>query len=766
MTLTEIDDSDDVCGYTETFHRSYLSLDRSASSLAIAGRKIESCRRKVQWKKEGLRLRQWVFEIASITLASAAVAAMVILLINFDGERVFDGPMVTLNAIISTLSTTSRVCLLAMLASSISQWNWLLFSTNPRRLVDFEYFSAASRGPLGSLKVLLDFRILGGVVVRAGALVTILTIALDPFAQQLVQLKQTIKTETSSVDQASIAKANNYSLGKISWIRPFSTDDDVGDSSSTYDTLGSVLSVQADLGMEIAIKLSYVNDDAGLGQQVAYSCSSADCEFEPFDSLAVCSRCDDITGHLKDRVVQRNESQIAELVQLDPYLNEKKHTEYYLPNGLYLSNPNDGQDLPEQDKVYMAMFGTGNPNRTVAMKKMDTLMWAQSFIKIDANLRDAVSLGSEGIYGADGDDDPGDDGDGQKDDVGNLGSDDDIGSDDDPGFKWPGPKVSAQECALYYCVKQYTAIVRNGTLKENSTTLKSQTRIKGSWQINAEQSSYTENLKMPEYGKDYLAWDPVVGAFSRSPLELGSPGSSMRWSITQAAVYSINVLMKRTFTSCMEGRDKCQPERDWGPPNGYAVDYSGARFDPPIAETLWNSDDPESFFERLARGTSIAIRNGADGKGNAPGKTLFPVTVYKIAWPWIALHCSVTLGALVFLIITIWSTSKAKVPIWKSSELAVFSQVSAVNGVFSGGETYSELEKKAKTVPVVLLENGGGGDDGAPEEHAARGEQVVQGAQGVRDENISFIAKTVSRTTSLTSERRTRRGYETVSPSE
>jgi hypothetical protein len=103
-----------------------------------------------------------MLEIGSITLASGAVAAMVILLINFDGERVFDGPMVTLNAIISTLSTTSRVCLLAMLASSISQWNWLLFSTKLRRLVDFEYFSAASRGPLGSLKVLLDFRILGG----------------------------------------------------------------------------------------------------------------------------------------------------------------------------------------------------------------------------------------------------------------------------------------------------------------------------------------------------------------------------------------------------------------------------------------------------------------------------------------------------------------------------------------------------------------------------------------------------------------------------
>lgn len=517
--------------------------------------------------------------------------------------------------------------------------------------------------------------------------------------------------------------------------------------------------------MDIAIKLSYVDDDAGLRQQVAYTCSSADYEFEPFDSLAVCSRCDDITVNLKERVVQRNQSQIAELVQLQSYPEKMNHTEYYLPNGLYLSNPNTGQDIPDQNRVYMAMFGTGNPNRTVAMTKVDTLIWAQSIIKVDAELRDAVSPASERIYGADGDDGANDnddagDGDHSQKDGG------DLGGDDDPGInKWPGPKVSAQECALYYCVKQYTAVVRNGTLKEDSTTPKSHTRIKSSWQIETKQSSYTKGLQLPEYGKDYLAWDPVIGAFSRTPLELGSPGSPKRWSIAQAAVYSISVLMKRTFTSCMEGRDKCQPEKDWGPPNGYAVDYSGARFEPPIAETLWTSHDPESFFAKLAHGISIAIRNGADGKGNAPGKTLFPVTVYKIAWPWIALHCLVTLGALVFLIITIWSTSKAKLPAWKSSELAVFSQGHAADGVFSGRETYSEMEEKAKAVPVVLLENRSEGRHGALEEHVAR-KQAVQGGQGPPGEDISLIAKTVLRNTSLTSGRQGRGRYETVNSSE
>jgi hypothetical protein len=41
-----------------------------------------------------------------------------------------------------------------------------------------------------------------------------------------VQLRETIRIETSHIDQASIAKADNYSLGKISWMRPFSNTDE------------------------------------------------------------------------------------------------------------------------------------------------------------------------------------------------------------------------------------------------------------------------------------------------------------------------------------------------------------------------------------------------------------------------------------------------------------------------------------------------------------------------------------------------------------
>lgn len=105
---------------------------------------------------------QWRFEIFCVVVAVGTLVAMCAVLYMFDSESAFDGPVVTLNAIISTLSTASRVSLLAMLASAISQWNWLLFSETNRRLLDFEHLAEASRGPLGSVKVLLNSHIVGG----------------------------------------------------------------------------------------------------------------------------------------------------------------------------------------------------------------------------------------------------------------------------------------------------------------------------------------------------------------------------------------------------------------------------------------------------------------------------------------------------------------------------------------------------------------------------------------------------------------------------
>jgi hypothetical protein len=89
---------------------------------------------------------------------------MFALMVHFDGKRTFDGSFISLNTITSILSTGSRASLLTAVSSCISQGNWAAFSTKPRRLYDFEMISESSRGPLGSVQLLLNSRFRGGYV--------------------------------------------------------------------------------------------------------------------------------------------------------------------------------------------------------------------------------------------------------------------------------------------------------------------------------------------------------------------------------------------------------------------------------------------------------------------------------------------------------------------------------------------------------------------------------------------------------------------------
>ncbi|KAF5012927.1 hypothetical protein FDECE_1038 [Fusarium decemcellulare] len=609
-------------------------------------------------------LRQWIFEVAAMTTAIGVLAAMTIILRNFDGEPVFDGRILTLNATTSTLSTTSRVCLLAILASAISQWNWPLFSSSPRRLVDFEYLAAASRGPLGSLKVLLNFHINGGMIVRIGALATILTIALDPFAQQLVQLKEDRKLAQAGPEpQASIAKADKYSRGAHILEEAVNLMPSVavykGDTPAEF---------KWDTWMEYAAQLSYANSRAGFQQQAVYNCPSADCDFKTFEFLAVCSRCHDMSSFLHRRV--RNKSSLI----IDERYNTWHKTEYYLPNGLYLHNRDVKGDDPEMEKrlanVYLTMFGTGDPKRTVAMKKIETLIWAQSIITVDAKYEAKT-------------------------------------------FQWPGPKVTAQECALYYCVMSYTSSVRNATLEENSSEVERYKRIPDSWQIHPAFLPAFEAAKLPEWTKDYLAYDPWLLSMMRFDLALGdAEATSPHWNVSWEAT----------------GGNNCSKEDvgwNWEPPSGVMMivctscfasvqeDYVSV---PEIAFRLWEERNLDSFFTKLAEMMSTAIRNGADDNQNATGTALFNRTVYSVAWPWITLHCIAAVGTLVFLIVTMAPTANKKLPAWKSSELAIFAQAAATQRIFTGDETHDELEKKAKVASVVLLGKGSGDSEGSDEE--------------------------------------------------
>lgn len=96
----------------------------------------------------------WAAETAGILASASLLIALIILLIIYDDKAMFDWKGVTLNAVVSILTTASKAALLYTTSELISQWKWIVFTTTRRPLIDFQRIDAASRGPFGSLEMI------------------------------------------------------------------------------------------------------------------------------------------------------------------------------------------------------------------------------------------------------------------------------------------------------------------------------------------------------------------------------------------------------------------------------------------------------------------------------------------------------------------------------------------------------------------------------------------------------------------------------------
>ena len=98
----------------------------------------------------------WTVEFCAVALSLAAVVTTLVLLIHADGlplERY--NFIISFNAVISILGAIARVNLGFALGSCLGQGKWNFFKRKPASIVAFEKFEDASRGPWGSLWLLV-----------------------------------------------------------------------------------------------------------------------------------------------------------------------------------------------------------------------------------------------------------------------------------------------------------------------------------------------------------------------------------------------------------------------------------------------------------------------------------------------------------------------------------------------------------------------------------------------------------------------------------
>jgi Protein of unknown function (DUF3176) len=211
----------------------------------------------------------WLWEVLTIIVSVICMAAIITILLAYHRRPVQSLPSgITLNAIVSFLATVSKAAMLVSVASCISQLKWHWFDQR-RRLADFGMFDECSRGPWGSFLFLLRKNL--PLLAAFGAVITIIAIGLDPFIQQIISYP-TRKSPGGSTTIATVARAQKFDMG----LEP-----------------NSGVQAGPDFGMKAAIYRGIFAPQPRT--EVVPVCTTGNCTFPLFDSLAMSSKCLNVT---------------------------------------------------------------------------------------------------------------------------------------------------------------------------------------------------------------------------------------------------------------------------------------------------------------------------------------------------------------------------------------------------------------------------------------------------------------------------------------
>jgi hypothetical protein len=206
----------------------------------------------------------WIFESLSLFVSFLSFFAMFTVLVKFNNRPLHEWhSTITLNAIVSISSLVSKSALILPLTSGLSQlkWTWYRHGSG-RRLIDFEYFDAASRWPLGAFNLMVHgtafpLATLGGFVMAT-------VLAFEPFIQQAVVFPS--RNVTAGVAQ----------IPRITYW------------DGSFDSSYKVAAYDALLGFNLSKTASAISP----------TCLTGNCSFPHYSSLAFCSQCVDVSSYL------------------------------------------------------------------------------------------------------------------------------------------------------------------------------------------------------------------------------------------------------------------------------------------------------------------------------------------------------------------------------------------------------------------------------------------------------------------------------------
>ena len=228
----------------------------STSYKPTTSEKHEARKTRIRWPS------LWAWELAAATFSIICLGLIFAVVAAIDQRAISVWTLpISPNALIAILSTFSKSSVLLVLAECIGQLKWIYFQQRAHRLKDFSTFDNASRGPWGALELLVKIR-WKAAAASIGCLLTLTSLAMEPFAQQVLSYR--VKSIPKYSSSATMHTTRVYIPG---------------------------------LGVEMdTMKLLY---ESLFSTPEDYTCNSDSCEWSNFATLEVCNTCVDVSDSLR-----------------------------------------------------------------------------------------------------------------------------------------------------------------------------------------------------------------------------------------------------------------------------------------------------------------------------------------------------------------------------------------------------------------------------------------------------------------------------------
>ncbi|KAF2403482.1 hypothetical protein EJ06DRAFT_471465 [Trichodelitschia bisporula] len=588
----------------------------------------------------------WLWELLSWVIGALSFCGIALILGYFDNRTLSSKGLlgITINAYISVLSAIGKFALAVPVEEALGQLKWLWFSAGqPRKLIDFERFDGASRGPWGSFMFLLHMK--GRSFASLGAIVTLLSLTLDPFFQQVVTFPQ---------------RPSIYGRSMLTRVVRFNPMDAVTQDATDHNTT----IISPDGRLDEAIGPYFLGNPSV--PPVNSFCPSGTCTWPKFDTLALCGACEDIGNLLtfdclyesgdwrSDQSSYLNSS--YGVTWVDAKGNPTSKTPAGMSCGYFL---NATSDNPIMMTGY-ALSSNNSASKTVGqgllMRQLPLrhglsteTKWGGSihFPNTSQPIIDFITVATE-----------------------------------DGTSVYANKTPVAHECMLQWCVKTIAASSSNGEYKEEVVS----TFVDGSGPLDGwhpffrdgiVRQHYSLNVTLTPPGQNDTFWVSNLTMFQQMVLfNLALPSylTVDDPSTTPILRYS-NIL--RNYPAL-----KKTPNDPWLPPTNIS-----------------------QHFENMATSMDRALRSYPNTTEKVFGTGSFETYVH-IRWAWLTLPFIVLLLSSLFLFVTILESCRRRdVGIWKTSSLATLAYGLSDDAKDELGSSRSMLEliEKANGMEVSAM---------------------------------------------------------------